>query len=179
MTETVTSVLSPVYLIRSYVWEVLKKNDPNTWDESKYGGIVPIVPLAEEPELDSYTGPHIVYGYAISRANELPARRTATMTFVIYDQNFRRLTKTMNILQVALGRDDETARDINKFTSHYSVQQGAETAYPYHGLSFGYVSLGYAEGGTPEESEGGRQSALMSISFEYYVDYDVITDVSS
>jgi len=179
MTETVTSVLSPVYLIRSYVWEVLKKNDPNTWDESKYGGIVPIVPLSEEPELDSYTGPHIVYGYALGRTNELHVRKSATMTFVVYDQNFRRLTRTINILHTALGRDDETAADINRYTTKYQSIQDDKTVNPYHGLAFGYVSLGYAEGGTPEESEGGRQSALMSISFEYYVDYDVVTDVSS
>lgn len=169
------ATISPAYVIRSYVWEVLKRNDPGVWDESKYGGLTPIVPLAEEPELDEYTGPRIVYGYATSRINDLPARRTASMTFVVYDQNFRRLTKTLNILYAALDRDDETARDINRFSSEYVVNGH----FPYRGVSFGYVRMGYTEGGTPEDTEGGRQSALINITFEYYVDYNVITDVSS
>lgn len=174
MTE-VNPTLSPIYLLRMYAWAVLKRNEPGTWDESKYGNLIPIVPLAEEPEIDEYDGPHIVYGYALSQLNSLPARKTGSMTFALYDQNFRRLTRTMTILQTAFERMDESATDVNKFTSNYTT--GANNR-PFEGLSFGYISLGFTEGGTPEETEGARQSALLNIKFEYYVDYNVITDVS-
>ena len=43
------------------------------------------------------------------------------------------------------------------------------------GIRFGYISVGFVEGGTPENTEGGRQSALVNIRFEYYVDYDIKT----
>lgn len=160
--------LAPVYLIRAYTWELLKKNDPDVWKESNYGGNVPIVPLSEEPELSQYPGPHIVYGYANDGSGDLYARRRGSVTFAIYDQNFRRLTKTMNILQTAFEREDEAARDVNAYTS---------TKPQFLGLNFGYIRTVFVEGGTPEDNEGGNQSALITISFEYHVDYDVITNV--
>lgn len=176
MSMEIDPTMSPIYALRLYVWEVLKRNDNTVWDLSKYGGMIPIVPLGEKPELDQYTGPTIVYGYALSQMNDLPAIKTGSMTFALYDQNFRRLTKTMNILQTALERKDETARDVNKFTSQYSPRNDGNI--PFAGLSFGYISMGYTEGGLPEETEGGRQSAALNIQFQYFVDYSVITDVT-
>lgn len=168
MTELVDTTVSPIYALRSYVWGVLKANYPDVWTEANYDGMIPIVPLGEEPELSEFSGPHIVYGYALDGTADLWARGTGSMTFVIYDQNFRRLTKTMTILQTALGRSDETARDINRYTS---------TIDYFHGVSFGFVNLGFTEGGSPEETEGGRQSALLNIRFDYFVDYNVTTDI--
>lgn len=165
-----TPVVSPVYLLRSYAWAVLKANMPEVWNEELYGGLTPIVPLSEEPELEEFTGPHIVYGYALDTTGTLYARKTGSMTFAIYDTNFRRLTETMNVLQAAFERQDETARDVNKYTT----AQGAK----YIGIRFGYIFVGFAEGGSPEETEGAEQSAIINVRFEYYVDYDVITAVT-
>jgi len=161
--------LSPAYLLRSYAWELLKNNEPNTWDESKYGGLEPIVPLAEEPELAEFDGPHIVYGYALSPTGDLYARKFGSMTFAIYDQNFRRLTRTLVILQTAFERSDESARDVNEYTS---------TKEQFIGISFANIDIGFIEGGSPEETEGGRQSALINIRFEYHVDYAVKTSIA-
>lgn len=168
---SVNTEISPAYFIRAYAWAVLKANMADVWDESKYGGMTPIVPVSEEPELDAYSGPHIVYGYALDSTGALHARNSGSVTFAVYDDNFRRLTKTMNILQAAFERQDETARDINNFTT------GKGPAWI--GLRFGTVDIGFVEGGTPEDQEGGRQSALINVRFEYYVTYtNVITAVS-
>lgn len=160
--------VTPAYLLRSYIWEVLQANDPGIWNTNNYGGLTPIVPLAEEAELSQYDGPHIVYGYALAPVRDIHARRSGSMTFAIYDQNFRRLTKTVAIIAEALGRLDESARDVNNFTTRNPS---------YLGMTFAYVDLGFVEGGTPEQTEGGRQSALVNVRFEYHVDYDVITSV--
>lgn len=163
------TAVSPAYLIRSYAWEVLRANDPGTWNKDKYGGLIPIVPLAEEPELSEYDGPHIVYGYANDPTGDLPARKGGSLTFAIYDQNFRRLTKTITVLQTAFERKDETARDVNEYTSSLA---------PFIGITFGFIDIGFVEGGSPEESEGGRQSALVNIRYEYHVDYAVKTTIA-
>lgn len=163
--------VSPAYFIRAYAWAVLKANMSDVWDESKYGGMTPIVPVAEEPDLDEYSGPHIVYGYALDATGSLYARNSGSLTFAVYDDNFRRLTKTLNILQAAFERQDETARDINLFTTSKGPS--------WIGLRFGTVSVGFVEGGSPEDQEGGRQSALINIRFEYYVEYtNIITNVT-
>jgi hypothetical protein len=163
------TTVSSVYILRSYAWQLLKNNYGEIWDESNYGGMVPIVPLGEEPELNAFDGPHIVYGYAMSPTNDNYHRKTGSVTFAIYDDNFRQLTKTMNILQTAFERLDETARDINEYS---------DTIEGFIGISFKYVGIAFAEGGTPEDEEGGRQSALINIYFEYTVEYNVKTSIS-
>lgn len=162
------AVLVPAFVLRSYLWAVLKANDPATWDEAKYGGKTPIVPLSEEPDIEAYSGPHIVYGFAHSPTGSLPANRGGSISFAVYDSNFRRLSKTMNIIENAFGRLDESARDINNYTSMKPE---------FNGIRFGHTRISYMEGGTPETEEGGRQSSLISVSFDYFVDYDVITNV--
>jgi len=164
-----TDIIAP-YVLRAYAWAVLSTNMPETWNTELYGGLTPIVPVAEEPELDEFSGPHIVYGYAEDMTGDLYARSSGSMTFAVYDNNFRRLGETLNVLKIAFERQDETARDINRF----STSKGAA----FNGLRFGYVRVGFVEGGTPEESEGARQSALINITYEYYVDYDnIVTEV--
>jgi len=167
------TVVSPAYFIRLYAWEVLKRNMGDVWDEENYGDLVPIVPVAEEPDLSEFTGPHIVWGYASDSTGRLFAQNGGSVTFAVYDDDFRRLTKTMNILQAAFERQDETARDINK----YSTSKGGA----FIGVRFGSVWIGFVEGGTPEDSEGGRQSALININYECFIEYDpskLVTDVT-
>lgn len=166
--DEVSQVLNPVYLLRSYAWRVLEVNMPETWNTELYGGMTPIVPVAEEPELDEFDGPHIVYGYTLDTTNALYIRKSGSLTFAVYDNNFRRLTETLNVLQAAFERQDESARDVNNYTSAFES---------FIGIRFGYIFIGFIEGGTPEEAEGGRQSALINIRFEYYVTHDVTTNV--
>jgi hypothetical protein len=161
--------VSAAYLLRSYTWQLLKNNMSDVWDEDKYGGLTPIVPLSEEPELDEFSGPHIVYGFADDATGSLHARNSGSMTFAIYDDNFRRLGKTMNILKTAFERQDEAAADVNIYTS---------TIPQFIGIRFGTIDIGFTEGGTPEELEGGRQTALINLRYEYYVDYDVKTTIA-
>lgn len=157
---------SPVYLLRGYAWEVLKRN--TSMKESDYDGMIPIVPLAEEPEILTFGKPYMVYGYALNSSDSLYARKSGSMTFAIYNPNFRELTKILAVLTTAFERQDDAARDVNRWSS---------TIPQFVGINFGYINIGFVEGGTPEDTEGGAQSALINIRFEYYVDYDVVTNV--
>jgi len=171
MSETVTDeVLHPAFILVDYAWAILKENMPTVWNESKYDDLVPIVPLSEEPALEAFSGPHIVYGFADEGTGPLPQREGGSTTFAIYDDNFRRLTKTLNCLKVAFGREDDSATDINRFSTRFL--NGA-----YLGVRFGHVRVAFTEGGTPEITEGGRQSALITISYDYFTSYDVRTNV--
>ena len=160
----------PPQLIRQYAWAVLKANDPTTWNEARYGGKIPIVPLGEEPDIEQYDGPTIVYEYGETHTQgTMYMRGRGTMSFGIHDTTFRRLARTTNVLKEALGRFDDSARDINA----YLQARGT----PWNEISFGYVSLVYVDGGTPAIAEGGSMMAIVAIDFDYFVDYDVITSV--
>lgn len=154
----------PVYALRSYAWALIKAN--TTLTETKYGGIVPITPLSEEPELSNLDLPLIVYGYDEQPTNDVFVEREGSMTFIVKDQNFRRLTQILNILSAGFGRWDDAAKDVNHWLRNIPSMSD---------LRFGEIHMSLLDGGTPEESEGGRQSGMISISFKYYVDYTVIT----
>lgn len=173
--------LGPDLLLRQYVWELLKSNMADTWDESNYGGLIPIVPLADEPELSDFNGPHIVYGYTGDTSGARTYMRSGTMTFAIYDDNFRRLGKTLNILDTAFSRADASAHDVNRFCTLWTTsgQAPKDTQFgPLSSIRFGCIYIGFVEGGIPETTEGGRQSALVNIRFDFFVDYDVVTELT-
>jgi len=154
---------TPAYLLRAYAWQVLKAN--LSWDEANYGGVIPIVPVSEEPELTQYDKPFIVYGYVDDpTVTDAYFRRRGSMTFVIYSTNFGEIATAMNVLNETFGREDDSARDVNAFTS---------TIPQFRGIRFGNINVGFAEGAAPEETEGGRQSALLNIRYDYFVDYAV------
>lgn len=161
--------VSPVYALRFYAWQILKKNMADVWDESHYGGMVPIVPLAEEADLAEFSGPKIVYEYTILDTGSVPYRGRGSFTMAVMDTNFRRLTKTLNVLEAAFHRLDESAYDINKYID--------ET--PLSGqVGFGYTQVAFVDGGTPETTEGGNQIGVINIRYDYFVDYQVVTDVT-
>lgn len=177
MTQANNLDIAPDLLIRAYTWALLKANDGATWSENNYGGLVPIVPLQDEPELEDFPGPHIVYGYTIDTSRDLFVLKSGTMTFAIYDDNFRRLGKTINILETAFGRYDESARDVNAYTTF--AMGGTVPTQPGNllGIRFGTIRIGFVEGGTPETEEGGRQVGLVNIRYEYIPDYNVTTAI--
>ena len=163
--------VDPSTVVRAYIWAVLKVNDPTTWDKSKYGGLEPIVPFGEESELAEFSGPNITYITTHSPADGPCMYGSTTMS--VADTDARRLMKTINILRVALDREDDSATDINNFTTAYTVDSG----FPFHGLRFGYLKMAYSEGPTAADTEGGRNYASFSVEYEYYVDYEVQTSV--
>ncbi len=154
-------------IIRAYAWAILKKNMPGVWSEDKYGGLTPIVPVSEEKELDEYSGPHIVMGYSESPTGN-PYESECSVTFANYDDNFWRLGETTNTLIAVFGQQDESADRVNRYSSNFDY---------FIGLRFGSIDIGFVDGGTPETEEGGRQSALLNIKFNYFVNYEVDTNV--
>jgi hypothetical protein len=77
------------------------------------------------------------------------------------------------------GKFDDVAKELNKFSSQLVIDSdgagSAPSTKPFIGIRFGDVRVGFVEGGTPENEEGGRQSALFSIRFTYFVNYSIKT----
>ena len=132
-------------------------------------GLVPIVPLGEEPELDKFNKPYLVYGYAESSYGESSGRTVGNIMFAIYSTTFDELSQVANVIGKAFEPDD-AAENINAYTS---------TIPAFIGIRFGNVQLTTIEGGTPEETPGGRMSAVVNIRYEYYADYSLITSFAT
>lgn len=159
--------VTPPLAIRQYVYAVLKANDFNVWTEDNYGGKMPLTPLGEEADLEQYSGPTIIYEYSHLNTGTMYMRGRGTMTFGVRDTDFRRLGRTMNVLNEALNRYDDTAHDMNE----YFEKRGE----PWNQIGFGYCHVTFLDGGTPPTSEAGDYIAIISIEFDYFVSYDVVT----
>lgn len=164
--------VAPVYVLIDYAFAVLNANDPNTWDTAKYGGLMPIVPLNEEPELTEFPGPRVIYEYSISDTGTTPFRGRGSVTFAVRDHNYRRLTRAMNILGESFGRLDETARDVNDWADRLAGRVDSPVDFD---ISFGYIRQSFAESGTPAEEEEGPMVGVVSISFDYFAEYVINT----
>lgn len=167
-----TKYIAP-YLIRSYVWELLQRNldmSDDDYDINGDGkGLIPIVPLGEEPELAKFNKPYLVYGYAESPYDDYASQTTGNIMFAIYSTNFADMSQIANVIGKAFEYDDAAA-NVNHYTS---------TIPAFVGIRFGNVQLQSIEGGVPEESSGGRMSAVVNIKYEYYADYSIETSFAT
>lgn len=157
------------YLIRSYVWEVLKFNlglSSTHYDIDGDGkGLVPIVPLGEEPDISKFDRPYLVYGYAESPSGDSSGRTAGNMIFVIYSTDFGEMSEIANVVAKTF-EHQYAATEVNHYTS---------TVPAFIGIRFGNIETTTLEGGVPEETVGGRMSATVTLRYEYYSDYDIRT----
>lgn len=171
VTSTETNIaVAPVFVLIDYAYAVLNANDPTVWDKTKYEGLIPIIPLNEEPEFSEFPGPRIIYEYAMAARGSAVYRGRGSVTFAIRDNNFRRLTRAMNILGESFNREDESARDVNHFV--HSLATRPLNPVPFN-VSFGHISVSFQESGTPEEEEGGMMTGVVSIVFDYFTEYNL------
>jgi len=153
----------PTYLINRYVWELIKKN--TTLTETDYGGRVPIVPANMEPDFVGFNKPFIVYGYSEDTTPDLYARRSGSLSYAVWSTSVGEINSILNTIRAALERHDESAREVNVITTALGVNPG---------IRFGDIYIGYLEGPSPEETEGGRQAGIITIRYQYFADYSVV-----
>ena len=157
---------NPVYLLRAYIWNLLKNNTDMT--ESDYpDNMVPIIPVSDDRKLAEHGKPYIVYGYAFDPT--VAGRgiiERGSMSLAVISDDFAEIGRILNVLRTTFNREDEAAKDVNEFTS---------TVPQFIGVRFGTLGVGFMEGPSPETTEGGRQSAVINIRFECYADYNIVT----
>lgn len=162
------NIVAP-FLLRAYAWEVLKANTDLI--ETDYEGKAPIVPLGEREEILKYGKPYIIYAYSENTPVRLSARNIGNMAFVVNSTSFSALTKITNVLIRTFERADESAKDINEYTS---------TIPSFVGLRFGTTEVALAQVDEPEDTEGGNMQGVVNVRYEYYTNYDgLVTSVAT
>lgn len=158
-----SKIIAP-YVIRAYVWQLLKANvglSDSMYDVDGNGrGLVPIVPLGEEPELQAFDKPYLVYGFAES-PSRTPNLMIGNIMFVVYSSKFSEMSEVTNVISKSF-EDEFSVRNVNDYSS---------TIPDFLGLRFTDISVASVEGGTPEDEEGGRVSALVNLRYEYTSTY--------
>jgi hypothetical protein len=162
-----SNIVAPLVL-RAYAWRVLKAN--TQMNETQYEGKTPIVPLSEAGQVSKYAKPYIVYGYSENPSPGTSARSIGSMAFVVRADVANELFKITNVLTRAFERQDDTATDVNEFSS---------TIPQFIGLRFGTIEVTLVEVDEPEDSEGAAMESVVNIRYEYYTNYDnLVTSVA-
>lgn len=155
----------PTYLLNKYVWALLKNNTSMT--ESDYGDRTPIVPSNMEPEFTEFNKPFLVYGYSEDTTPDLYAMRSGSLSYAVWSTSVGEVNNILNVIRAGMERRDESAREVTKWTE----ANGGNTAGS--GIRFDDIYIGYLEGPTPEETEGGRQAGIITLRYQYTADYIV------
>ena len=157
------NAINAVHIMNRFVFDVLKLNNAIE-DRAAYGGRTPIVPSQQIPELNVYDKPFLVYGFSES-ASDVPSLRTGTVAYAVYDRDPRKIVTIINVLSEALRHWDETARQLNS----YKYANNA-----FRDVLFSSVYIAMTEGPSGSDTEGGRDSGVISIRYTYSPNYNTV-----
>jgi hypothetical protein len=146
------------YALRSYVWKLLRVN--LGWDQNDYG-LVPIITLAQQPEVMQSGKPFLVYGSAFYSPNHLYALRGESISFNIFSTDVDEANTIANLLMDTFERQDESASDVNDWID-LERENGKD-----RNVSFATINAVLVEKAVPSDDEGGFVSALVMLDTKY------------
>lgn len=158
----ISDKIVPAHILRLYVWEILKANTSMT----TVNGLVPIVPIEDEPKLADSGKPYIVYGYAETEARVMDEIRQGIVSFRITTPDFGLLGEITNVIATAFESRDFATEAVNRWSNQYP--EGA-----LRGIRFMEVKTTYVEQGEPARTEGGPVDTVVNVSFRYITDLEV------
>lgn len=154
------------YALNSYTWKLLEAN--LGWTkvlvEGK-GEIVPIVPIAQQPELMATGKPFIVYGSARHPADHLYQLVHESISYTIYAAGKIAATdvnKICNLLAETYARQDVAAADVNEWLAEEEAGRGIS-----RDLGFSSIRTIVAKGADPADEEGGYVAGLVMVEAKY------------
>jgi hypothetical protein len=141
-----------------YTWWLLKTN--LGWETSNYGGRIPIVPFSDEPAFTGGDFPYLIYGFTEGADPQINLINNGMITFMIRSKHLDDINAVVKVLSDAFRREDDAARDINKFIDDAMPES-------FRKMTFQTTRITYIEPGSPEESQEGRVTGIVSISYNY------------
>lgn len=139
---------SAVYALNSYTWKLLEAN--LGW--KKHDGMVPIIPLAQQPELMEAGTSFIVYGASRPSAQHLYALERQTVVYNIFSESSTTADKVAELLYQAFMRQDDAAADVNDHLAN-EVEKGKRAKH--RGVHFATIRSYAVQDQEPSEYEGG------------------------
>lgn len=147
-----------VHGLNKYIWKRIQ--DELGWSAADYGNMTPITTPQQQPEFNAFDKPYIVYGYTLQGTNTLFPVQGEVVTYTIFSTQSADIRKAVNLINSALNRFDESARDVNNYL--YANGSDDNKAFDYK-----FIRVNQATGPEPAVTEGGRQDGSVIVSMEY------------
>lgn len=148
------------YALNSYVWKLLEAN--LGWKKSDYNGLIPIIPLSQQPELMETGRPFIVYSSNLYPSTHLYALKSESVAYTIYATSVAEANNIAGLLTNVFERQDEAADDVNQWLK--TEQAGRNVS---RNISFGTIKNSMAQKAEPTEEEGGFVAAFVLLETKY------------
>lgn len=150
------------YALNSYVWKLVEAN--LGW--KKYQGLVPIIPVAQQPELMQSAKAFMVYGSALHPSSHLYQHKKEAVSYMIYAPTSTEVNKIIELLFDTFERQDEAALDVNDWLVTEAEGRGS-----HRGVYFTTVKATMAEKAedAPDE-EGGYAAGMVLVEMNYTED---------
>lgn len=156
-----------VMALNSYVWKLLEAN--LGWKKSDHNGIVPIVPLSQQPELMVSGKPFLIYGNTMHPATHLYQLKSEAVAYTIYATTVTEANKIAQLLIDAFERQDEAAADVNEWLDTERTVGNID-----RGVSFGTIRTAMSQKAEPADEEGGRVASFVLLEMRYTAPNDSI-----
>ena len=152
--------LTGVHGVNKYLWSKLESE--LEWSKANYGGLMPIVPASQQPELNDYSAPYIVYNYSHQSSGDFYIQEEQ-IAYAIYSSNEADIRRAINVIVAYFQREDESAQAINDWMTVNGSVENKRFDYKHTKVLSTY-------GAQPPVSEGGRQdgSVIIRIRYTYY-----------
>jgi hypothetical protein len=148
-------------ILNKFLWEELLES--GILDEDQYRpddftkSIVPIIPSQQTPEMNNLIGdlPYIIYEYQVDSYGEEWWICEETILYTIVSNSVSKIFEISEFMIDLFRRKDLSGKDLQVFNTEKSL------------IKFYSICLESVSSPEPYESEGGRMSATVEISYKY------------
>lgn len=152
--------LAATHGLRKYVWQLLQAE--LGWKAENYGGLTPLVTPEQQPELNAFNAPYIVYSFGKSPNGSLWQVEREIAVFTIFSASAAEINQVVNLLSTKLNKMDESAKDVNDY-----LYANTEPGSFYKQFDFKTVSVMGSQGPQAVTTEGGRRDGYVTVAIEY------------
>lgn len=155
------SKLSAVYAVNSYAYKVLEANNLM----SKIDNKTPVVPSSMYSDFASQTKPFMVYGFSRGTSRQNWYWENENLAYTVWGGTPAAVTDVIVALVEAFQRQDESAKDVNKWIRGGGRPTSSPTSYDH--LMFTNFTVTSAQGPGPERNQDGKVDGLVIINYSF------------
>lgn len=147
--------------VNKWFWSLI--NTELGWETTDYRGLTPIVPSEQQPEMNDFGKPYVVYSAAIQATNTMYLVQEEQIAYTIYSEDQLSIRQAVNLGYNYMNRYDDAAKDLNRYLSVWGSP--ADKKFDYK-----YLRVLTATMPDASDEEGGIQSGMLIIRACYTVD---------
>lgn len=171
--------VSATHILRLYLWDKLKTYMGDSWKPIPTGGgkisAIPIIPVQEQPEVQTSENPYIVYAYDVAVTTDLWQLQNETSMFTIYSQSPATIASTTRLMQRLFNKWDESAQDVNRWIrsedglGKFSIGDSEYDQWidEVKNFKFRFIRVAGVLGTDPATQEAGRLNSSITIESSF------------